>query len=96
MTYFELVRSHRSEILKIAASNGARNIRIFGSSARHEDDSYSDIDFLVDLEPGRTLFDLASMLMDLRDLLKVDVDVATYHSLKKRIRERVLKESVSI
>jgi uncharacterized protein len=83
----------KKDILKIAAKHGARNIRIFGSVARGEARSDSDVDFLVDMEPGRTLFDLGGLLMDLRDLLGLQVDVVTEQGLKARIRHRVLKEA---
>jgi predicted nucleotidyltransferase len=93
MSYYDLVQSHRAEIIHIAAKYGAHNIRLFGSAARREDDQQSDIDFLVDLEPGRTLLDLGAVLMDLRDLLGVEVDVITPKSLKSRIRARVMKDA---
>jgi predicted nucleotidyltransferase len=83
----------KKEILKIAAEHGARNVRIFGSVARGEARADSDVDFLVDMEPGRTLFDMGGLLMDLRDLLGLEVDVVTEHGLKPRIRDRVLKEA---
>jgi predicted nucleotidyltransferase len=83
----------KKEILKIAAKHGARNIRIFGSVARRETRSDSDVDFLVDMEPGRTLFDMGGLLMDLRDLLGLQVDVVTEQGLKPRIRDRVLREA---
>jgi predicted nucleotidyltransferase len=83
----------KKEILKIAAKHGARNVRIFGSVARGEARADSDVDFLVDMEPGRTLFDMGGLLMDLRDLLGLEVDVVTEQGLKPRIRDRVLKEA---
>jgi predicted nucleotidyltransferase len=83
----------KKEILKIAAKHGARNVRIFGSVARGEARSDSDVDFLVDMEPGRTLLDMGGLLMDLRDLLGLEVDVVTERGLKPRIRDRVLKEA---
>jgi predicted nucleotidyltransferase len=83
----------KKEILKIAAEHGARNVRIFGSVARGEARADSDVDFLVDMEPGRTLFDMGGLLMNLRDLLGLEVDVVTEHGLKPRIRDRVLKEA---
>ena len=86
----------REEILKIAAKHGAYNIRIFGSVARGEADLNSDIDFLVDLEPGRSLFDLGGLLMDLQELLGCRVDVVTEKGLRQRIREKVLKEAISL
>ncbi len=87
------VLAKKKDILKIAARHGARNIRIFGSVARGEARLDSDVDFLVDMEPGRTLFDMGGLLMDLRDLLGLEVDVVTEQGLKPRIRDRVLKEA---
>jgi uncharacterized protein len=79
--------------LQIAAKHGARNVRVFGSVARGEARPDSDVDFLVDMEPGRTLFNIGGLLMDLRDLLGLNVDVVTEDGLKPRIRDRVLKEA---
>ncbi len=84
----------REEILHIARSHGARNVRVFGSVARGEDDAQSDIDLLVELAPGRSLFDLGGIQFELETLLGRNVDVVTEHGLKPRIRERVLRESV--
>ena len=91
-----LLKEKREEILRIAAKHGARNIRIFGSVARGESDEKSDIDFLVDMEPGRSLLDLGGLLMDLQELLGCEVDVITENGLKKRIKERVLNEAVAL
>ena len=92
----ELVVGKRDDILRVAAMHGARKVRVFGSVARGEADETSDIDFLVELEPGRTLFDLGGLLMDLRDLLGREVDVVTERGLKTRIRTRVLQEAVAL
>jgi len=90
------LREKREDILRIASKRGASNVRVFGSVARGEADSKSDIDLLVDLEPGRSLFDLGGLLMDLQDLLGYKVDVVTERGLRERIRERVLKEAVPL
>ena len=92
----ELLHEKREDILRIASKRGAYNVRVFGSVARGEADSKSDIDLLVDLEPGRSLFDLGGLLMDLQDLLGQNVDVVTERGLRERIRERVLKEAVPL
>lgn len=92
----ELLQEKREDILRIAAKRGAYNVRVFGSFARGEADSKSDIDILVDMEPGRSLFDLGGLLMDLQDLLGHDVDVVTERGLRERIRERVLKEAIAL
>ncbi|MBC7084184.1 MAG: nucleotidyltransferase family protein [Firmicutes bacterium] len=89
-------REKRDEILRICAKYGARNIRIFGSLARGEADELSDIDFLVELEPGRSLLDLGGLQYELEALLQCRVDVVTERGLKRRIRERVLREAVPV
>jgi hypothetical protein len=88
-----LLVSNREEILRLASRRGARNVRVFGSVARGEAGADSDIDFLVDLEPGRSLFDLGGLLMDLQQLLGRDIDVVTEKALHWYIRDRVLKEA---
>src|SRR3954452_14465089 len=92
----EELRNRRDEILRLAAQHGARHVRVFGSVARGEADERSDVDFLVDLEKGRSLFDLGGLLMDLQDLLGRPVDVVTEKGLKARIRDRILEEAVPL
>ncbi|MBE3560753.1 MAG: nucleotidyltransferase family protein [Ktedonobacteraceae bacterium] len=92
----ELLQAKREDILRIASKRGVSNIRVFGSVARGEADAKSDIDLLVDLEPGRSLFDLGGLLMDLQELLGHKVDVVTVRGLRERIRERVLKEAIPL
>lgn len=96
MTPSELLHEKREDILRIASRRGAYNVRVFGSVARGEADAKSDIDLLVDLEPGRSLFDLGGLLMDLQNLLGHEVDVVTERGLRERIRERVLKEAIPL
>ena len=92
----EQITSERNEIAQIAKQYGASNIRVFGSVARGNADDASDIDFLVDLEKGRSLLDLGGLLMDLQKLLGRSVDIVTEKGLKPRIRERVLSEALAI
>ena len=92
----EGLRANRQEILKLASRRGAHNLRVFGSAARGEADSESDFDFLVDMEPGRSLLDLGGLLMDLEKFLGRKVDVVTERGLKERIRDRVLREAVPL
>lgn len=88
-----LLKTRREEILKIAARNGAMNVRVFGSMARGDNRPESDIDFLVNLEVGRSLMDLARLLRELNTLLGCPVDVVTEAGLNPRIKPRVLKEA---
>jgi len=96
MTLLELRTTKRDEILLIAARRGARNVRVFGSVARGDQDELSDVDFLVDLEPDRSLFDLSGLLIDLEAALHSQVDVVTERGLRPRIRDRVLREAVPL
>ena len=91
-----LLISKREEILRIAASHGARNVRVFGSVARGDADEKSDIDLLVEFEPGRSLLDHAGLWLDLQELLGCKVDVVSERGIKPRIRERVLREAVPL
>jgi predicted nucleotidyltransferase len=92
----ELLREKREAILAIAARHGATNVRVFGSVARGEAGADSDIDFLVDLEPGRSLLDHAALLVDLQELLGCDVDVVEPPALHWYVKERVLREAVPL
>jgi len=96
MTLEGLRATQRESILAVAARRGAKNVRVFGSVARGESDQSSDVDFLVDLEPGRTLFDLSGLHADLEALLQQPVDVVTERGLRPRVRERVLAEAVPL
>jgi len=91
-----MLQSRRNDILSVAARHGARNVRVFGSVARGEARPDSDVDILVDMEPGRSLFDLGGLLYDLQTLLGVDVDVVTEKGLRPRIRARVMQEAVPL
>ncbi len=90
------LRERREEILQIAAKHGARKVRVFGSVARGEADAASDLDLLVEMEPGRSLLDMGGISMELQDLLDARVDVVTEKGLRARIRDRVLKEAVAL
>ena len=92
----ELLRDKREEILRIAARHGALNLRVFGSVARGEAGPDSDIDFLVDCGPNRTLFFPGGLLADLEDLLGRRVQVLTDQALHSSIRDQVVREAVPL
>lgn len=96
MSLNEKIEQKREEILDLAAQYGAYNVRLFGSVARGEADQASDVDILVDLEPGRSLLDLGGLLMDLQELLQCQVDIVTERGLRPRIRDRVLAEAKAL
>ncbi|ARV58680.1 DNA polymerase subunit beta [Nostocales cyanobacterium HT-58-2] len=90
----ELLLPYREKILQIAAKYGASNVRVFGSVARGEARPDSDVDFLVEIEPQRTLLDQIALMQSLEALLGRKVDVAESETLHPGIKERVLKEAV--
>lgn len=87
------LQEKRGDILQIASRHGARNLRLFGSVARGEDHAESDLDLLVDMEPGRSLIDLVALGQDLEDLLQRKVDILTDASVHPALREQILAEA---
>ena len=96
MTLIELRATRRDKILQLASEHGARNVRVFGSVARGDQNRDSDIDFLVDLEPNRTLMDLGGLLIALQEALGGEVDVATEETLRPKVRECAIAEAVPL
>ena len=95
MKLTELLRLKKKEIQQIARQHGARNLRVFGSVARGEAAEGSDLDLLVEMEPGRSLLDLVAIKQDLEELLGCKVDVVTEAAVSPYLRERVLNEAIS-
>ncbi len=92
----DLLREKREDVLRLAEEHGASNVRIFGSVARGEADSESDIDLLVTLENGRSLLDLIGLWMDLEELLQRKVDVISEGGLRGNFGKQVLEDSVAL
>ena len=86
----------RQEILGYATSHGARNVRVFGSTARGDVGANSDIDLLVEMEPGRSLLDLVGLWQDLEGLLGTHVDVLSEGGVSPHLRERIYAEAVPL
>jgi hypothetical protein len=92
----EVLKTRREEILRIAARRGARNVRVFGSVARGQAGPQSDLDLLVEFEPGRTLLDRVGLMQDLEDALGCKVDVVTEQALHRLIRPKVMAQAVAL
>ncbi|NJR31188.1 nucleotidyltransferase family protein [bacterium] len=90
------LQAKRQEIITLADRYGARNLKIFGSVARGEDQPSSDVDFLVEMDERATLLDYVGLIQDLELLLGCKVDVAEPSSLHPLIRDRVLQEAVAL
>lgn len=85
--------ARREELLRVAHSHGAVRVRVFGSIARGTAGPASDVDFLVDLEPGRTLLDLMALMREWGALLGRRADVTTPAALHPMLADRILAEA---
>ncbi len=91
MTLQERLRSRRPEILSAAERYGARDVRVFGSVVRGAEVLDSDVDFLVTLEPGRTLLDAGGLQVELEALLGCRVDLILDGNLTGHTGERIAR-----
>ena len=96
MSELEKIRSKKKTIQKIANKYGVTKILIFGSVARGDDRSDSDIDLLVTLEKNKTLFDLGGFYMDLSKLLDKEISLVTIESINGSFKENILRDSVPL
>jgi predicted nucleotidyltransferase len=96
MTLDQLRGQWRGKIARLARRHGARNVRVFGSIARGQDTSASDLDLLVDFAPGCSLLDLIGLEQDLEDALGMRVDVVTEDGLSPYLRDDILKQAVPL
>ncbi len=90
------IRQLRGPIKEIMKDAGARNIRIFGSVARGDDNAASDIDFLVDFDTSKGLLPIVGLVAKLKKLLGENVDVAPVSALKNSVLESALKEAIPL
>lgn len=92
MDEFNALQKRRDEILEVAREHGIVKVHVFGSIARGEDTPQSDIDFLVELEKGRTLLDLGGALIKLQEMLGRRVDIVTERGLHWYLHDKIMKE----
>lgn len=96
MTELEKIQQQKKNILAIARQHGLVRLRLFGSVLRGEETPQSDIDLLVDLEPGRSMFDLGGALIQLQELLRRKVDIVTEGGLHWYLKEKIIQEAVPL
>lgn len=93
---YNILQEKRDIILGIANKHGIKNVQVFGSVARLEDNSASDIDLLVEFENGRSLFDLIRFKQEVEDLLNTKVDVVTENAIHWSMKKDVLNGAVQL
>ena len=96
MTTIELLDQNRERLLAALARHRAHSLRVFGSVARGKDRPDSDVDFLVDFEPGASLLDLVGLKEEFEAVLGRPADVMTADGVSPFLRERILKEAVPL
>jgi predicted nucleotidyltransferase len=96
MRIAELLKLRRTDILALARQHGAQNVRVFGSAARGDARAGSDVDFLVQMEDGRSLFDLIRLTQDLETLLERKVDILTDEGLSPYLEQRIHAEAIPL
>jgi predicted nucleotidyltransferase len=96
MSTLNVLQSRRVEILALAAKHGASNVRLFGSVVRGEDREDSDVDFLVDMQENRSLFDLIGLQQDIENAIGRRVDVLTPNGINRYLKDRILGEAAPL
>lgn len=91
-----LLKAKRATILRLATEHGARNVRVFGSAARGNAGHSSDLDFLVELEEGRSLLDQVALQQALEELLGRPVDVVVEGGISPHLERRILAEALPL
>ena len=92
----DILHDKRRQILEIAARHGAHQVRVIGSVARGDARPDSDVDFLVQLDPDRSLLDHAALMVELERVLGRKVDVATEKGMRPAVRERVMRDAIPL
>ena len=96
MTLEQVREQWRADILRLAQRHGARNVRVFGSLVRGEGPSASDLDLLVEMEPGRTYLDLVAFWQDVEESLGCHGDIVTDGGVSPYLRDKIYREAVPL
>lgn len=96
MLTLDHLKTNRGAILACAKRHGASSVRVFGSVARGKAHLESDVDFLVNFEPDRSLFDHVGLIQELTALLGVEVDVVSEKGISPLLRDRIFDEALPL
>jgi len=88
--------AQREEILRLAAKYGASNVRVVGSVARGEAGPESDVDFLVTVREGVSIFDLVGLWLDMKGLLDCEVSLISDETPDERFLSRIQQDAVAL
>lgn len=90
------LQARRADIIALAERYGAYNVRVFGSVARGEAGTESDIDLIVTTREGVSVFDIVGLWLDLQDLLGCAVSLITDGIDDPRFLQRIQADMVAL
>ena len=96
MPLADFVVENREKILTVAKSHGVKSVKVFGSAARGEAGSESDLDLLVEVGETVSPWFPGGLIADLEEMLGRKVDIAEPDTIHRVIREQVLSEAVAL
>lgn len=96
MTVKDEIELKRDEIEQVAKENGITKVSVFGSVVREEAHEDSDIDFLVEIEEDRSLFDIIRFKQAMEELFQRKVDVLTENAVHWTLRDQIIKEAIQL
>jgi len=96
MTAIDLLQSQKEAVLEVAQRHGVTSIKVFGSVARGDESSESDIDLLVTTGPKVSPWFPAGLILELEELLGRHIDIVTESGLNPLLRDQVLTEAVAL
>ena len=88
-----MVQINQEALAEICRRHDVRVLKIFGSASRGEDRPDSDVDFLVEFEGQKSLFDLIGLELELKDFLGREVDLLTVPSISPYLRDRIVSSA---
>jgi len=91
-----LVAAHKDHIVRAVQANNGVRAWLFGSRARGEARPDSDVDILVEMAPGSSLFDMGGMWSDLEAILPVRFNLVSLGALRGKFKENVLRDRVQL
>lgn len=91
-----LIAANRERLVQAARSNGIERLWVFGSRARGDAGPDSDVDLLYELQPGKSLWDVAGFYADAQEILGCGLDVVQRSALKGKFRDAVAKEAIPL
>lgn len=90
------IRTIKVKIIPILKKAGVKKAQLFGSHARNEAKTKSDIDILVQMKPSSTLFDLVDLEDQLEKKLGKKVDLLTFRSVNPRLKKYIEPDAIDI